>query len=236
MLEAERLVRMPCAKAVCRDFAGCLIADGFPLHPPRPVSAVDVKRCMAPFADARCSAKRIDQACGKIDFTLFGLHFLRMAGHLPKAPESFHRMDGVKVAIISSMWHQNCIDGMIVRATSEFQRLGCRDVETYSLPGSYELPLAARLLFETKPDLDLIVAFGVVLKGGTTHDGTVLQEVVSGFSRVMHEVGKPIINEVIGVNAIEDAQKRSGNDDWNKGLEAVFAASEFMKFRSSLLR
>jgi 6,7-dimethyl-8-ribityllumazine synthase len=45
---------------------------------------------------------------------------------------------------------------------------------------------------------------------------------------------KPIINEVIGVTNIEDAVKRSGTNNWNKGLEAVFALSELLSWKRNL--
>ncbi len=154
-----------------------------------------------------------------------------MAGHLPKQPSEFEKIEGAEIAIIASMWHRQCIDGMVNRAVAELRKLGCKPVQVHYLPGSYELPLAAQFLFERQPTLDAIIAFGVILKGGTTHDLTILHEITSGFSKVMHETGKPIINEVIGVTDIGDAVKRSGDTDANKGLEAAFAASELLSWR-----
>lgn len=159
-----------------------------------------------------------------------------MAGGLPKDSKDFERIEGSRLAIIGSMWHPQCVEPMIARALSELNALGCTNVDVHHLPGSYELPMAARFLFNTHPDLDAILAFGVVLTGATAHNMTVLQEVTSGFSRVMHDTQKIIINEVIGVDDIEDAVKRSGNDNWNKGLEAVFAVSEVLSWQRKVLK
>lgn len=157
-----------------------------------------------------------------------------MAGALPRKPEEFQHIDGTTIAIIASMWHDNCVQAMIDRAKSELERLGVRRIDVHRLPGSYELPLAANFIFSSDPTVDAIIGFGVVLKGATTHDSTVITEVVSGFSRVMHQHGKPIINEVIGVVDMKDAEKRSGTDNWNKGLEAAFAVSETLAWRRKL--
>ena len=55
----------------------------------------------------------------------------------------------------------------------------------------------------------------------------VLQGVFEGFADVTKQFGKPIINEVIGVDHVEDA-KRAGDDILNKGVEAVFATTELL--------
>ncbi|MBL7663319.1 6,7-dimethyl-8-ribityllumazine synthase [bacterium] len=159
-----------------------------------------------------------------------------MSGYLPKRPSEFHKIPHARLAIIASMWHRECVQSMIDRACRELDALGVKaqNISVHYLPGAYELPLAAQLLFEREQKLDAILAFGVVLKGGTTHDLTVLQNVVQGFAEVSRRYGKPIINEVIGVVKIEDAVKRSADDLLNKGLEAVFAVSELLHWNNSL--
>jgi 6,7-dimethyl-8-ribityllumazine synthase len=132
------------------------------------------------------------------------------------------------------MWHAECIDRMVDRAAKELKRLGVADLQIHRLPGSLELPAAARALFEVDTNLDGILAFGVVLKGATSHDSTVIQQVLHGFGLISDRFGKPIINEVIGVANIEDAIKRSQDNDWNKGLEAAFAISEFLSWQRKI--
>ncbi len=159
-----------------------------------------------------------------------------MSGHLPKAPEDFHPIPEAKIAIIASMWHPDFVDGMVARAKEELLRLQVQEenLGIYSIPGSLELPYAAGQLFEEQPELDAILAFGVVLEGDTTHNDSVIQNVVHGFSLICDRFGKPVINEVIGVKNISDAAKRSADDLNNKGVEAVFAVSEILRFRDSI--
>jgi 6,7-dimethyl-8-ribityllumazine synthase len=153
-----------------------------------------------------------------------------MAGGLPKQSSDFHRLPNARIAIIASMWHAQCVDKMIDRARRELLAIDVKaeNIKVHRVPGSLELPFAARVLFDAEPRLDAIIAFGVILKGATGHDETVMQQVVHGFGLVSDRFGKPIVNEVIGVADISDAVERSDDTDRNKGLEAVFALSEIL--------
>ncbi len=159
-----------------------------------------------------------------------------MAGYLPKPVSEFHKITNARIAIIAAMWHPQCGDAMIARAQQELIAVEVRpeDISVHKIPGSLELPFAARCLFESDASLDAIIAFGVVLKGSTTHDDSVIQTVVDGFSRVSDRFHKPVINEVIGVNTIDDAYARADGSIANKGVEAVFAVSELLHWKKSL--
>jgi 6,7-dimethyl-8-ribityllumazine synthase len=159
-----------------------------------------------------------------------------MAGYLPKPISAFHKIPKARIAIIAAMWHPECVDAMIARAQQELAAVDvlASNISVHKIPGSLELPYAARCLFETDSALDAIIAFGVVLKGATTHDAAVIQTVVDGFSRVSDRFHKPIINEVIGVSSLADAQQRSDNSIANKGVEAVFALTELLHWKQSL--
>ncbi len=153
-----------------------------------------------------------------------------MAGHLPKQVEDFKRIDGANVAIIASSWHKDIVDKMVSTSKEHLERLGVNSISIHVLPGSLELTLAAKILFSGNDKLDAIIAFGVILKGDTSHNETVEREVANGFTLVSQEFSKPIINEVIGVNDIEFAKQRATS----KGIEAVYALSEFMDWENNL--
>lgn len=159
-----------------------------------------------------------------------------MAGFLPKQVEEFYKIPDARIAIISAMWHPQYVNAMVDRTVKELLAVDVKqeNISTHTLPGSLELPYAARCLFESDESLDAVIAFGVVLKGDTTHDDSVLQNVVDGFGRVSDRFHKPIINEVIGVSSLEDARKRSDDSIANKGVEAVFALTELLHWKSSL--
>jgi 6,7-dimethyl-8-ribityllumazine synthase len=151
-----------------------------------------------------------------------------MAGMLPKEPKDFIKIPNAKVAIIASSWHRSIVDQMVESAKNELLAIGVvnQNIQVHWAPGSLELPLYAKFLLEKNLDLDGIIAFGVVLRGGTTHNDSVIQSVVNGFCDLTLDYSKPVINEVIGVTKIEDAEIRAVD----KGIEAVFAFSETVNF------
>jgi 6,7-dimethyl-8-ribityllumazine synthase len=76
------------------------------------------------------------------------------------------------------------------------------------------------------PSIEAVVVFGVVIKGDTYHFEIVKDLCMSGLEKVGFECDIPIINEVLLVVTIEDAYKRVGANDSNKGLDAGLAAVE----------
>lgn len=161
-----------------------------------------------------------------------------MAGLLPKEPSNFHKIPSKKVAIVCSMWHKEYVSKMANRAYQELLLCGVKEenIQIHNIPGSLELPLAANILFDTQSELDAIIAFGIVMQGETLHNESVLESVVHGFSAITLKHNKPIINEVIGVKSLKEAEARSKEDDNNKGLEAVFALSEILNWKDSVLK
>ena len=152
----------------------------------------------------------------------------------PRESSELVRVDGAKVAIVASKWHPECVEPMIVRCQRELGLRGVTEIQVHYLPGCYELALSSRLLLQRFPDLDAIIAFGVIVKGDTDHYEMIRDEVMRGFSRVMFEFNKPIIMEVLAVRDVADAFRRSRDDERNKGYEAAVALSEIVSWRRGL--
>ncbi|MFR2892006.1 6,7-dimethyl-8-ribityllumazine synthase, partial [Peptoniphilus grossensis] len=112
-----------------------------------------------------------------------------------------------------------CIDGL--------KRHGVKDeeIEVIWVPGSFEIPLAAKSLAMTKR-YDAVIALGAVIRGATTHYELVSAEVAKGIAASSLETGVPIIFGVITTENIEQAIERAGTKAGNKGFDAATAAIE----------
>lgn len=145
------------------------------------------------------------------------------------------RVDGARVAILRSKWYADMIERMQVRCVRVLEGAGVVRVDTHVLPGCLEMPFAAaELVRGGGHGIDAIVCLGIVLKGDTMHFEMIVDECARGLGQVSRNSGVPILNEVIPVTDIAQAESRTADDDFNKGIEAAAAAVEMIDWKRRL--
>ncbi len=144
--------------------------------------------------------------------------------------------DPGRIAILKSKWYPEYVESMARACERVLRDCGYSDVEHYTLPGSLEIPLAARDLLATDVNntIDAIACFGVILKGDTLHFEMISNESMRGLGEVMHEFRRPIVVEILPVFDIQQAADRCGDNEFNKGYEAAAAAVEMVAWRRSI--
>ena len=98
-------------------------------------------------------------------------------------------------------------------------------VDVVWVPGSYEIPVAAKRL-ALSGRYDAVVCLGAVIRGATAHFDYVANGAASGISSVALETNLPVIFGVITTETIEQAIERAGTKLGNKGFEAAVTAIE----------
>ena len=96
-------------------------------------------------------------------------------------------------------------------------------VDIVWVPGSFELPIAAKTLMKKK-SYDVVIALGAVIRGETSHYDVVISEASKGISQVSHENNVPIIFGVLTTDTMQQALERAGiknNLGWNYALQAI---------------
>jgi len=91
------------------------------------------------------------------------------------------------------------------------------------VPGSFELPLAAKSLVK-RNNYDVIITLGAVIKGETSHYDVVVSEASKGISKVSMEHNTPVIFGVLTTDTMQQALERAGiknNLGWNYALQAI---------------
>ena len=96
-------------------------------------------------------------------------------------------------------------------------------MEVVTVPGAFELPLAARAAAETRR-FDAVVALGAVIRGETDHYEHIAREAAAGLSRVALDTGVPVGFGVLTCETEAQALSRSAPGEGNKGAEAARAA------------
>ena len=96
-------------------------------------------------------------------------------------------------------------------------------VDIVWVPGSFELPIAAKTLLKKK-SYDVLIALGAVIRGETSHYDVVISEASKGISQVSNESNIPIIFGVLTTDTMQQALERAGiknNLGWNYALQAI---------------
>lgn len=130
---------------------------------------------------------------------------------------------GLRAVIIAASWHQQVMDGLVDGALRAATEAGIADPRLVRVPGTFELPVAAARL---APDYDVVVALGVVIRGGTPHFEFVCQGATAGLTDVSISTGVPVGFGVLTCDTEQQALDRAGlaGSVEDKGHEAMSAA------------
>ncbi|MFE4970903.1 6,7-dimethyl-8-ribityllumazine synthase [Kitasatospora sp. NPDC056651] len=146
-----------------------------------------------------------------------------MSGH--GAPElTIEGAADLKVAVVAAQWHDKVMNGLLDGAHRALKELGVAEPTVLRVPGTFELPVAAKRLAER--GYDAVVALGVVIRGGTPHFDYVCQAATAGLTQVSVDTGVPVGFGVLTCDNEEQAIDRAGlpGSAEDKGHEAVTAA------------
>ncbi|MBN1862076.1 MAG: 6,7-dimethyl-8-ribityllumazine synthase [Dehalococcoidales bacterium] len=142
---------------------------------------------------------------------------------------------GLKFGLVVSRFNDFITRKLLEGAQDALGRhgVGENDIDIAWAPGSFELPLVAKKLAQSKR-YDAIICLGAVIRGGTPHFDYVAAEVSKGVAKVSLESGLPVIYGVITSDTIEQAIERAGTKMGNRGFEAAEHALEMANLMKSL--
>ena len=129
---------------------------------------------------------------------------------------------GDRFALVASRWNDFIVERLIDGAKDCILRHGGTEdqMDLIRVPGSFELPQAAKLAAQSGNYTGIIV-LGSVIRGGTPHFDLIAAEVTKGAAQVAMETGVPIIFGVLTTDSVEQAIDRAGTKMGNKGWEAA---------------
>jgi len=132
---------------------------------------------------------------------------------------------GKRFAIVVSRYHEELTQELHAGALASLKDLGAReeDIETYWVPGAFEIPSAARAVSQHR-DVQAILCLGVILKGETPHHAYIAREVARGIAQIHAATGIPATFGVLTPDTLDQAKARAGGSRGNKGAEAAEAA------------
>ncbi|UCE78261.1 MAG: 6,7-dimethyl-8-ribityllumazine synthase [Nitrospiraceae bacterium] len=145
------------------------------------------------------------------------------------------KAEGLKFAIIVSRFNDFITSKLLEGAVDALSRHGAKDndIDVVKVPGSFEIPLAARKM-ASKNAYDALICLGTVIRGATPHFEYVASEVSKGIATVSLDTGVPIAFGIITSDTIEQAVERAGTKSGNKGFDAAITAIEMAQLLKKL--
>ncbi|MFZ1947342.1 MAG: 6,7-dimethyl-8-ribityllumazine synthase [bacterium] len=150
---------------------------------------------------------------------------------------------GRRFAIVVSRFNEAISLRLLDGALDCLRRHNTEDasIDVAWVPGSFEIPLAARRLAEAGRGrgsaghaYDAVICLGALVRGATPHFDVIASEVAKGIGRVADDTGVPAIFGVITADSLEQALERSGGKSGNKGWDAALSALEMASLMAGM--
>jgi len=134
---------------------------------------------------------------------------------------------GLKFGLVASRFNDFITKKLVEGAEDALIRhgVGPEDIDVVWVPGSFEIPLVAKKIAQTKR-YDAVICLGAVIRGGTPHFEYISAEVTKGIAMVGLETGLPVIYGMVTAETLEQAIERAGTKEGNQGFKAAVSAIE----------
>lgn len=138
---------------------------------------------------------------------------------------------GLRIGVVRARWNAHIVDRLASGVGRALAGLGVdpADVVDVVVPGSFELPMAARIL-ASSGRVDAIICLGSVIRGETTHYDLVAGEAAAGIQQVQLQTGVPVAFGILTTEDEAQALARSeGAGGHNVGEDAAVVAVEMAR-------
>ena len=130
-----------------------------------------------------------------------------------------------KITIVASKWNAELVDELLSSGKKHLEQLGFTNIKIVYVPGAWELVHATQ---KELVDADGVIAYGVVIRGETTHYELISESTAQGLMQVSVNANKPIGFGLIAVENLSQAQERTNSSKLNKGREVAQSLIEML--------
>jgi 6,7-dimethyl-8-ribityllumazine synthase len=140
---------------------------------------------------------------------------------------------GGRFAIVAAKYNPEYTDALVASAEKELRVAKAAEIKIVRVPGSFEVPVVAASLARRRR-FDVIICFGVILRGKTTHAQQIADAVSNALADIQINTLVPIIHGVLLFENEEQARERCFGTTHNRGTEAARVALEMLDVMRSL--
>lgn len=146
---------------------------------------------------------------------------------------NFVQTQGLRFAIVIGRFNDLITEKLLQGCKDALSRHGIdvdptgAQVDYVWVPGSFEIPLAANRLVQSRA-YDAVICLGAVIRGQTPHFDYVAAEVTKGIAAAGFQTGIPVIFGVLTADTMQQALERAGiksNKGWEYAMDAIEMAT-----------
>ena len=143
--------------------------------------------------------------------------------------------EDMKIGIVVADWNEKITHALYEGAYDTLLKHKAKEenIQTIQVPGTFELPVGAKILLQNKK-FDAVICIGCVIKGETNHNEYINNAVSIGLTNLGIASGIPCIFGVLTPNDEQQAIDRSGGKYGNKGVEAAVTAIRMAAIKTDL--
>ena len=130
-----------------------------------------------------------------------------------------------KISLIAAKWNAELVQELVKSGTAHLQALGLTNLKIVYVPGAWELVHAAQ---KELAHADGVIAFGVVIRGETTHYELISESVAQGLMQISIDNKKPVAFGLIATENLQQAEDRVSSSKLNKGREIAQSLVEML--------
>jgi 6,7-dimethyl-8-ribityllumazine synthase len=139
--------------------------------------------------------------------------------------------EGLRIGVVQARWNADIVGRLVDGVRRGLADLGVADADVVEItvPGSFELPMGARIL-AASGYVDAVICLGSVIRGETSHYELVSGESAAGIQQVQLTTGVPVAFGVLTTEDTDQALARSeGPGGHNVGEDAAVVAVEMAR-------
>ena len=130
-----------------------------------------------------------------------------------------------KIALVAAKWNAELVQELVKSGTAHLEALGFSNLKIVYVPGAWELVHAAQ---KELAHADGVIAFGVVIRGETTHYELISESVGQGLMQISIDAKKPVGFGLIATENLQQSKDRVSNAKSDKGREIAQSLVEML--------
>ena len=130
-----------------------------------------------------------------------------------------------KITLVAAKWNAELVQELVKSGAAHLEALGFTNLKIVYVPGAWELVHAAQ---KELAHADGVIAFGVVIRGETTHYELISESVTQGLMQISIDTKKPVGFGLITTENLQQAKDRVSSLKLNKGREIAQSLVEML--------